>query len=279
MLKVIIYKGLPGSGKSTDAKRILAENPNSYKRINKDDLRAMLDDGKHSDDSEKFVLQVRDMLILKALGSKKHVLIDDTNLAEKHEIRIRELVKGKAEVIIKDFTNVSIEVCIARDLKRTNSVSEAVIRKMYKQFLEKKEVYVENENLPKAILVDIDGTLAMMNDRSPFDWSRVGEDTCNGIVKRLVNDYQGTVIVMSGRDSVCRQQTMEWLEDNEIDYDFLFMREQGNTEKDSIIKRRLFDENVRGKYFVEYVLDDRNQVVEMWRNMGLMCLQVADGNF
>lgn len=279
MLKVIIYKGLPASGKSTDAKLILGENPNSYKRINKDDLRAMLDDSKHSDDAEKFVLQVRDILILKAIENGKHVLIDDINLAPKHEIRIRELVKGKAEVIIKDFTNVPVEVCIKRDLKRLNSVGEAVIRKMHKQFLEKKEEYIEDENLPKAILVDIDGTLAMMNDRSPFDWSKVGEDSCNGIVKRLVNDYEGRVIVMSGRDGVCRKETIEWLRDNEIDYDLLFMREQGNSEKDSIVKRRLFEENVRGKYFIEYVLDDRNQVVEMWRGMGLICLQVAEGNF
>lgn len=57
------------------------------------------------------------------------------------------------------------------------------------------------------------------------------------------------------------------------------MRPEGNNEKDSIIKRRMFDEYIRGKYYVDFVLDDRNQVVEMWRNMGLTCLQVAEGDF
>jgi hypothetical protein len=57
------------------------------------------------------------------------------------------------------------------------------------------------------------------------------------------------------------------------------MREEGNNEKDSIVKRRLFEDNIRGKYYIEYVLDDRNQVVDMWRNMGLTCLQVAEGDF
>ena len=57
------------------------------------------------------------------------------------------------------------------------------------------------------------------------------------------------------------------------------MRDEGNNEKDAIIKRRMFEQNIRGKNTsVEYVLDDRNQV-EMWRNMGLTCLQVADGDF
>jgi hypothetical protein len=41
----------------------------------------------------------------------------------------------------------------------------------------------------------------------------------------------------------------------------------------------LFEENMRGKYYIEYVLDDRNQVVDMWRSIGLICLQVAEGDF
>ena len=57
------------------------------------------------------------------------------------------------------------------------------------------------------------------------------------------------------------------------------MRKTGDFRKDSIVKKELFDENVRGKYNIEFVLDDRNQVVEMWRSIGLVCLQVADGNF
>lgn len=279
MLKVILTRGLPASGKSTWAKQVLTDNPNSYKRINKDDLRSMLDDGKHSNDSEDFVLQVRDGLILAALEKGKHVIIDDTNLALKHENRVRELIKGKAELVIKDFTDVSVETCIKRDLKRVNSVGEDVIRKMYKQFLVKTETYIEDPFLPKAILVDIDGTLAKMNGRSPFDWGRVKEDSCNEVIRGLVNAYKNRVIVFSGRDSVCRQATIEWLNENNIMFDHLFMREEGNCEKDSIVKRRLFEQNIRSKYFVEYVLDDRNSVVEMWRNMGLICLQVAEGDF
>lgn len=279
MIKVILTKGLPASGKSTWAKKLIAENPNSYKRINKDDLREMLDGGKYSKDNEKFVLEVRDALILLAIENGKHVIVDDTNLAPKHEARIKELIKGKARLIVQDFTDVPVETCIERDLKRSVSVGESVIRKMHKQFLDKAEIYKEDENLPKAIIVDIDGTLAKMNGRGPFDWHRVKEDTCNEAIRKIVNNYYGgDVIVFTGRDAVCKKDTTEWL-DTYITYNKLFMREEGNTEKDSIVKRRMFEENVRGKYFIEYVLDDRNQVVDMWRSLGLTCLQVADGDF
>lgn len=277
MIQVILTKGLPGSGKSTWSKNLIDKHPNKYKRINKDDLRLMLDNSKHSKDNENFVLQVRDAMILMAIENDKHVIIDDTNLAPKHEERIKQLIKGKAELVIQDFTDVSLKTCIERDLKRSVSVGEKVIRDMYKQFLLKIETYNEDKNLPKAIIVDIDGTLAKMNGRSPFDWSKIKEDTCNEVVKGIVNNYYPhTVLIFSGRDSICRQDTIEWLADNDIRYTKLFMREEGNNEKDSIIKRRLFEENVRGKYYVEYVLDDRLSVCRMWHQLGLQLLRVGD---
>ena len=57
------------------------------------------------------------------------------------------------------------------------------------------------------------------------------------------------------------------------------MREEGDRRKDNIVKYEIFNKFIRDKYCVNYVLDDRNQVVEMWRKLGLRTLQVADGNF
>jgi uncharacterized HAD superfamily protein len=134
----------------------------------------------------------------------------------------------------------------------------------------------------KAIIVDIDGTLAKMNGRGPFEWNRVGEDIVNEPVKKIVNLYgkTGIVILFSGRDAVCRLLTENWLETNNIKYDGLFMRPKDNNEKDSIIKRRLYDEIIAGKFEIEFVIDDRDQVVEMWRkDLGLTCFQVDYGNF
>jgi uncharacterized HAD superfamily protein len=134
----------------------------------------------------------------------------------------------------------------------------------------------------KAIIVDIDGTLAKMNGRGPFEWHRVGEDKVNEPVKTVVNAMSKLfkVIIFSGRDGVCRTETINWLYANSIKYDKIFMREAGNYEKDSIIKRRLFDTFVKDEYDVQFVLDDRNQVVDMWRkDLGLTCFQVDYGDF
>ena len=278
MKKVIITKGLPGSGKSTWAKKLIDKNPNQYKRINKDDLRAMLDNSKHSKDAEKFVLKIRNQIMLMALEEGKHVIIDDTNLHPKHERTMRELTKGIAEVIIQDFTDIELEVCIKRDLNRLNSVGEKVIRQMYNDFLAPKpEEIVADPTLPHAIICDLDGTLALLNGRSPYDASTCENDILNSVVASLIKDK--LVLLVSGREDKYREQTINFLDKHQIIYEKLIMRETGDFRKDSIIKKEIFDTKIRGFYNIDFVLDDRNQVVEMWRQLGLTCLQVAEGDF
>lgn len=282
MKKVIILKGLPASGKSTWAKKQIDENPGMYKRVNKDDLRLMLDNSKWSKDNEKFVLKMRDTIILEALEEGKHVIVDDTNLHEKHEVRIRQITKGKASVEVKEF-NEDPEVCIKRDLARANSVGQDVIMDMYNNFLKPKEtLYTPDTTLPKAVIFDIDGTLAHMNNRSPYDWNRVGEDEVDSEVKEMLDMYRKSgnkIILLTGRDGSCIEQTKKWLHDVSIEYDELFTRQEGDTRKDSVIKREIFENHIAPKYNVKLVVDDRNQVVKMWRSIGIKCFQVADGNF
>ena len=57
------------------------------------------------------------------------------------------------------------------------------------------------------------------------------------------------------------------------------MRKTGDNRKDCVVKREIFDAEIKDKYYIKFILDDRNQVVDMWRKMGLTCLQVADGDF
>ncbi|MEB3193382.1 MAG: AAA family ATPase [Snowella sp.] len=278
MLNVIICKGLPGSGKSTWAKKLIDDHPGQYKRINKDDLRAMLDNGKFSKQNEDFVLEIRNQILLMALQQGKHVIIDDTNLHPKHEAKIRELVKGIATVSIQDFTHISVETCIKRDLNRFASVGEKVIRDMYKQFLAPKlETYSFKEGLPNAVICDLDGTLCLLRNRNPYDASRCDQDDLNPVVASLL--VGKIVLLVSGREEKYREPTVKFLTKYHIQYHALWMRETGDRRKDSIIKKEIFDRHIRDVYNIEFVLDDRNQVVELWRSLGLTCLQVADGDF
>lgn len=140
-----------------------------------------------------------------------------------------------------------------------------------------------------CIIVDIDGTIALKGDRSPYDWSRVGEDEPNTPILKLVSLFSIghkvltseviRVVFVSGRDSVCRKQTEMWLDHHFGSYDHLFMRTEGDTRKDSIVKEELYRAHIEGKLNVLFVLDDRQQTVDKWRELGLTCLQVAPGNF
>jgi len=134
MLEVIILKGLPGSGKSTWAKKKMQDNPGKYKSVNKDALRDMLDSGQFSKDNESFVTKVRNFIIFAALEQGKNVIVDDTNFNPIHKKKIRDLAHGYAVVKIKEF-NVDVDECIRRDAVRENSVGEKVIRSMYNKYV------------------------------------------------------------------------------------------------------------------------------------------------
>lgn len=294
MPKVIILQGLPGSGKSTWAKEKVRENNGEWIRINKDDLRAMLHDATHSDKQERQIEMTRDVIIQTFLRKGKNVIIDDTNLHPKHIRKIKSLAGPLNEVEVI-FFNTPIEVCIARDAKREGKahVGEKVIRMMNGQWSkwQHEDTSVEFPlqetikwvpGLPDALICDLDGTLSHILKRSPYDFMSCGEDEIDVPVANLLFNYHNLgykIILMSGRDAECRKITERWLEDYSVYYDHLYMRPEGDMRKDSIIKRELFDAHVRGKFNVEFVLDDRNQVVELWRQMGLKCFQVAEGNF
>ena len=305
MKTVWILKGLPASGKTTWAKEQVAKSNCAIKRVNKDDLRLMLDSGRHSKGNESYVLQMRDNIILTALDLGKSVIVDDTNFHPKHEERIRELVrdfnkglygdnnslKNPVQVKIRYFY-ITPEEAIKRDLKRPNSVGAKVIWNMYNEYLKPKEdsekspeLLKQNPKLPHAIICDLDGTIALMNGRSPYEYEKCDTDLLNKPIKKLLLHYCDhadiPIIFLSGRDGSSRDKTLAWLKKHNLilDMDSLYMREAGDNRKDCIIKKELFDKYIKDKYYIDLVLDDRNQIVEMWRNMGLTCLQVADGDF
>jgi hypothetical protein len=92
--------------------------------------------------------------------------------------------------------------------------------------------------------------------------------------------FNWKLIFLSGRYEEFEAQTRKFLQKHlpEIPY-FLFMRKNGDKRKDFIVKLEIFNEKVRNNFDVQFVLDDRNQVVKMWRELGLDCFQVADGDF
>lgn len=340
MRTVFILRGIPSSGKSSFAASLVAKEPKRWVRINRDDLRSMSvgpANNPHTGDKtrEEFVREAKNNLLSAALKSGYDVILDDTHLVPQTVKKLHTFVEsiGNVKVIEKSF-NVDVEEAIARDAKRSGfaHVGEKVIRDMARgaglegrRKLPDREVYYPpigcgdpltiNPDLPTAIMVDLDGTLALIGDRSPYDATDCDEkDLPNWPVIKtvLAMHAQGVkIIFMSGRDVKYRPETVRFIEkyctvvelDSSIKKD-----EKGNypgnwipvsqkcipyelhmrgeldltkvdQRKDSIIKEELFDAHVRGKYNVLFVLDDRNQVCRKWRELGLTVFQVAEGDF
>ena len=287
MATLTITRGLPGSGKTTWARA-----QGGHVRVNRDELRRMLHGGPLlAGWAEKQVTIAQRALIEALLCAGVNVICDDTNLRPRAVRDLAKLARAcGAGVVIRDFTDVPVDECVARDAGRSGDerVGEEAIRGMYQRYLAGRSLPLPVPALdppgpPEAFLVDIDGTVAVMNGRGPYEEHRVSEDSPNPPVIAVVRALHAAgyrVVFCTGRSEACRADTASWLAANVgVPYEALLMRAERDGRKDSVVKAELFDRHVRDRYRIVAVLDDRDQVVRMWRTMGLTVLQVGEGNF
>lgn len=284
MARIIMLKGLPASGKSTWAKQKVKDNGN-YIRVSKDDIRDNIFGG-WTQKKEKYVLSVRDTLIREGIKMGKNVIVDDTNLNPLHVNHLLSLARELGVILeVNDsFLKVDVEECIERDLKRANSVGQRVIYKMYFDYIAPDSLgKIEKNDKPRCIICDIDGTLAHnLSGRNIYDYSRISEDSPDPLVCAVVDALDFTfgddyldVVIVSGRDDACREETAEWLENNDIPYTALYMRKTGDRRDDVVVKEEIYKKHIEPNYCVLGVIDDRPKVARNWRKLGLRTLQVG----
>lgn len=296
MPKLIMTRGLPASGKSTWAKQQVDAGNGRVKRINKDDLRAMIDNSTWSKQNEDNIIKVRDTLVKHYLSNGFDVIVDDTNFSLKHEKVLEKIAEEySAEFEIESFVDVPLAVCIARNEARSNPVPVNAIKSMYNTYLKGKSNVAKykapeyKEDFPFCIIVDIDGTLAHGTGRNMYDFTQIHTDAHDVVVGDIVRKYaagsdipeipDNYIVIVSGREDTCKEQTENWLVENKVPYHEIYMRKQGDMRDDTIVKREIYEEFIKPRYNVRFVLDDRNKVVKMWREQGLKVLQVEDGDF
>lgn len=317
MPKLILTVGLPGCGKTTWANQVLKKAKNKTVIVNLDDLRTTMSGGdihsyKHNKSSEKYVSATQNEQAKLATTNKWDIIVADTNLNPKVQEHWRQFAKEhNYHFEIKDFflSFISestkeyphdffalkdfITKCKEQNLRRYESVPESVIDSMaekyyYPELLVDTNTY--DEQLPFAIIVDVDGTVAHMDGlRGPFEEHKVHLDVPDKVVidsiKADVEFYKSQgktleVLIMSGRHDICYHGTTTWLTDNEVPFTHVHMRKSNDNRPDDIVKYELYRENVHLKYNIVKVYDDRDKVVSMWRNLlGLKVFQVAYGNF
>ncbi len=296
-LTVKILIGVPASGKSTFTKDFLRKNQD-WAAVSRDDFRYMFrNEGKVDLVFESIINDMMDMTIIKLLNAKKNVIIDATNLQRKYIEAFCKLVQFKANVEFMVF-DVPMATCIERDKARERSVGEEVIKKMYKDYknIIDSDVFtsrtarpswedrfvpmIQDKSLPEAVIFDIDGTLATMGRRSPYDWSKVDIDDVNDLLHEQLNFQKSLgrkIIVVTGRDAAAREKTEYWLDFYGIYYDELHTRGKDVPGKDTRIKKDIFLKEISPRYNVVCVYDDRLSVVKMWHDIGIFCFNVNQG--
>jgi len=177
---------------------------------------------------------------------------------------------------------------------------------------------------PKALVIDIDGTLANIEHRRHFvdkslsnccsgfisfigncskcrnpcvpkrpDWKSFNEsmhkDTVNQWCAQLIQgmwspDYPEdmNILFVTGREQQYWHVTQQLIKKGCLMQDEhikLFMRPNKDYRPDVDIKREIYEREIKDKYDVLFCIDDRQCVVDLWRSLGLICLQCAPGDF
>lgn len=307
-MKALITVGVSASGKTHFVNQFLKSvDSDQWVNLNRDDYRKKLltkihgdhynpettnmwSLWKHNKHNESIVNEMIKDDRVKAFEEGKNIILSDTNLnQDKLDKMIEALEFYNYEVEIKVF-HENYETLVKRDAMRLDSVGGIVIGKQLSTFYKMKIWQDMNVDIMdshcntnhSAILVDLDGTIAHMINRSPFEWDLVDTDVFDYIVWNAVRGiseiYDSTVIFVSGRDGSCYDKTYTWLNDH-IDndnYPFeLRMRTAGDMRSDDIVKREILADIVQD-YKIEAIFDDRPKVARMFRSLGFKVFQLGD---
>lgn len=300
MIKITI--GCSNSGKSTWAHEQWKQNPDKTVIINRDKIRELL--FSYTEESvseyysrpdlnklEKQVTKYEDTLINEALCENKIVIVDATHLEQKY-IKRFEYWNVPLELV---WFDISLEEALARNMYRNRKVDKSIIEKQYNKYVTLKKNFSDysftpatlkqSANLFPCVIYDIDGTIAKMSGRSPYDWKRVGEDymihnVCATIdwIYDLEEDKRPKVWICTGRDGEALEETKKWLSNNRIYYDEILIRDKGDMRPDWVVKEEMWEAISKENYIIG-MYDDRLQVVRRARALGLKVFNVEYNNF
>lgn len=288
MPKLIITCGVSGSGKSTYAAELVKQG---WVELNRDEWRfkffceGKYDWGLYKFSKEKETKVTNHLEELWKLNSgqsssgfyQRNIIVSNTNLNQKdHTYWKTKAEEAGYEFEVKYF-DITLTEALKRDRKRgALSVGQDVLFDQWQKWLEitNARKYEPNERKPKAIVLDIDGTIALVDGRKHFDYSKaVLTDKPRKDVLEMVEAYakstNSLIICVSGREDVCREHTIAWLKKHMVDWNMLFMRESGDFRCDTIVKEEIFWKYIASDYNIIAAFDDRPRVVRKWKDIGI----------
>lgn len=300
--KIILTRGIPGSGKSTWAKAWVAESPETRIRLNWDDMRNML--GPYWVPSRE---NINKTMLWCAVNTAAYcdkpydIVIDNMNLNPKGWKEVEEWIETynasshatsmNVQYVLefKDFFT-PVEECIRRDAMRTNPIGEKTIKdiwRKYRHFIQTQAVerYVNNlrprdPNKPDCIVVDMDSTMCFNTNSRPWYGEGSTEAMINDIpnegVVNLVKSQSYPIVVCTGRNRAQAEVTEKWLNKYGVYPEVMHFRTDNDYRTGVIVKSELM-ENILKDYNVVAVFEDCEPIVAKFREMGLTVLQPNKG--
>ena len=312
---IILTRGIQGSGKSTWAKQWVQVDPLNRIRYNNDDIRLSQgvywpEDNKALTKKEKTVKSIKNFAVFTYMENGYDIVIDNMNLNPKEvnywQSNIEQFNNLHKDIEyhleFKDFF-IPVEECIARDAQRSNPIGASIIKKTYRQYrsliidIETKKLLDNqipvNDVLPNCIIADMDATICFNVTQRPFFGNgaadKMMEDVPNKPIIKLINNYlkcaseNDRIFIITGRENTpaIHEATLNYIkkyvsEDERI---ILLMRNLNDHSSGDICKKYIYETFIKDKYNVDFVLDDSNKIVKMYRELGLTVLQPNEGKF
>lgn len=292
-----ILCGPPGSGKSTLATDLI-ENDGDHGAatvyVNQDSQGK----GGHLEIFMK-AIQERDHIIVDRMGFSRDQRNRYLDIAKKNGYRTRILVLHQPyQVCLERIRNRFGKHETIHDEKGARAALGTFFGK-YERPLpgeadEIKFIYPEGPK-EKVIVCDLDGTLCDVEHRRHHvrppegqkkDWPAffrdIPKDPINTWCKDIIDNFAKSgirTVFCSGRGSNEEKVTKEWLSKHGLGDLPLYMRDRYDSRQDSIVKEIILDFELLTRYEPYFMIDDRQQVVDMWRKRGYTCLQCAPGDF
>ena len=312
--QLIILSGISGSGKTTIATDLCNKYKNHVRINRDDlrkQLVGKLDQSyykrKDLNSLEKQVTWLLFSQIRHLLQHDYTVIVDNTHLKESYINELLTEFQHLVEIRLV-FIDTPLSECLKRVVsrevkptlwekifgsKRIKNFDTNYLAKQSIDFLNLRKNYPHkmyifpktnskvsnNVSFINTVICDLDGTLCLYGNKNAFERDFENDnlnDPVYTILRNWLNSNPNKIIIFfSGRNNKFRHQTEMFLTKYfETDEYLLYMREEKDQRKDSVVKAQMFHKFISDKYHVEFVIDDRKQVKRLWQKLGLFVIDV-----